>query len=96
MCKAPKPPPAPEAPKPKYLVNPVLDAAESSTISQLRVGRSALRTDLRITPGQAPAAPSVAATRERLTREARQDRARELVNGIAGSAGGLSIGIGGI
>ena len=92
MCKAPKPPPAPEAPKPKYLVNPVLDSAENSTIGQLRIGRSALRTDLRITPGQAPAAPSVQATRKRLDREEREQRSRDLINRLAGKSAALSIG----
>ena len=82
MCKAPKPPPAPEAPKPKYLVNPVLDSAEQSTIGQLRIGRSALRTDLRINPGQAPAAPSVAATTARINDQRRRSQAEQLVNNV--------------
>ena len=55
MCKAPKPPAPPVERRPQYLRNPVLDSAEGSTVGQLRIGRSALRTDLdRFTIGSQP------------------------------------------
>lgn len=45
MCKAPKPLAAPVPERPNFLRNPVLDAASNSTVGQLRIGRSSLRTD---------------------------------------------------
>lgn len=72
------------SPEAEYLVNPVLDSAEGSTISQLRIGRSALRTDLRIDPRAAPSAPSVVATRARFEQRAQEQRASDLMNRLIG------------
>ena len=84
MCKAPKPPPAPEPPKPKYLVNPVLDSASNSAISQLRIGRAALRSDLKITPDQAPAAPSLSATSKKLAEREGRIRQEQIAQTLIG------------
>jgi hypothetical protein len=46
MCKAPKPPAPPVERRPAFLSNPILDSAEGSSVGQLRIGRSSLRTDL--------------------------------------------------
>lgn len=45
MCKAPKAPAAPQPERPRFLRNPILDSSEGSTVGQLRIGRSSLRTD---------------------------------------------------
>ena len=81
--------PAPEAPKPKYLVNPVLDSAEGSTISQLRIGRSSLRTDLRIDPQAAPSAPSLAATRAMLEQRELDARGGRLIDRLSNNMASL-------
>ena len=85
MCKAPKPPPAPVAEKPRYLVNPVLDSPTHSTIGQLRLGRSSLRTDLTIRqPNVTNSGPGLGQTADNIELADRRARTPDLIDRLRG------------